>query len=335
MAIEIVFSAKNKAELQHVELPPLGQHEVRGRTVVTLISPGTEIAWLSGESFPIRPGYAAIFVAEETGPLVSGIDAGEHLFCMGPHRSMQQVNYRHALKVPQKLTPEVAVLARLAGVSMTTLMSTKARPGDLVIIAGAGPVGLLASQLFHLSGYEVCVVDPDPVRCSQVMAAGVTRVYSDMPFAELDIAGRAALVADCSGHEEAVLQGCRIVRPHGEVVLVGVPWRRRTELHAHDVLHAVFNNFVHLRSGWEWELPVLSRNFKWEQLLEGYNNQPQSVFSGFEKIMRWLAEGRIWTEGLIRNVPSADASRAYQNLVAREFDEPFCVLSWSDARANH
>jgi hypothetical protein len=64
---------------------------------------------------------------------------------------------------------------------------------------------------------------------------------------------------------------------------VGVPWQRLTDLYAHDVIHAVFNNFVHLRSGWEWEVPIHARDFKWEELLEGYNNQPQSIFSGFAK----------------------------------------------------
>jgi threonine dehydrogenase-like Zn-dependent dehydrogenase len=329
MANGIVFSAKNRAEIEQLELSPLGDNEVRGSTIVTLISPGTEFAWLSGDSFPLRPGYAAVFEAQEIGASVTGVAIGDHLFCMGPHRSVQQLDFRYVLKVPDNLAPEIAVLARLAGVSMTTLMSTKARPGDVVVVTGAGPVGLLASQLFQLSGYEVAVVDPDPIRRRQVLGAGIKQVYPAMPFDDPRIAGQAALVVDCSGHEGAVLDGCRIARPHGEVVLVGVPWRRLTDLHAHDVLHAVFNNFVHLRSGWEWEVPILSKSFKWEELLEGYNNQPQSVFSGFAKILHWLADGRICTEGLVRAVSPTDPSSIYADLKARKFDEPFVSIHWN------
>lgn len=329
MAKGIVFTGKNQAHLEPVELPALKPTEVRGRTMVTLISPGTEFAWLGGEAFPIRPGYAAIFEAEELGAAVVGIEVGDRLFCMGPHQNIQQIDCNYFLKVPPELPAEIAVLARLAGVSMTTLMTTKARPGDRVVVAGGGPVGYLAAQLFRLSGYDVSVVDPDPVRRRQVESGGVGNVYASMPLDNEQIAGKVALVVDCSGHEGAVLDGCRIVRPHGEVVLVGVPWRRLTEIHAHDILHAVFNNFVHLRSGWEWEVPILARAFKWEELLEGYNNTPQSVFSGFEKILAWLADDRIHAAGLIRRISPANPAAAYETLKARGFEEPFIVFDWN------
>ncbi|TIX90736.1 zinc-binding alcohol dehydrogenase [Rhizobium sp. P44RR-XXIV] len=325
----IVFSGKNQVEIETAELPALGPEEVSGRTIVTLVSPGTELAWLAGDAFPLRPGYAAIFRAEELGASVIDIDVGDLLFCMGPHRSVQQVDFRHTLKLPSGLPAEVAVLARLAGVSMTTLMTTKARPGDVVVVTGAGPVGYLAAQLFRLSGYDVCVVDPDPIRRRQIESAGVRRAYSTMPFDDIAVAGKAALVVDCSGHEGAVLDGCRIVRPHGEVVLVGVPWRRMTDIHAHDVLHTVFNNFVHLRSGWEWEVPILAKAFRWEELLEGYNNVDQSVFSGFAKILSWLADGRIHTSGLIRRISPENPTAAYEALRLRSFEEPFIVFDWN------
>lgn len=328
MAKGIVFSAKNQVEVEPVDLPALGESEVRGRTIVTLVSPGTEFAWLTGDAFPIRPGYAAVFEARELGSAVVGIEVGDRLFCMGPHRSEQQIDYRFVLKIPEGLSADVAVLARLAGVSMTTLMTTRARPGDVVVVTGAGPVGFLAAQLFRLSGYDVSVVDPDPVRRRQVQSAGIEKVFVAMPFDDPRLARKAALVVDCSGHEGAVLDGCRIARPHGEVVLVGVPWQRLTDLHAHDVIHAVFNNFVHLRSGWEWEVPILSKDFKWEELLDGYNNQPQSIFSGFAKILSWLADGRIATNGLLRAMSPLNPGAAYKALKAREFDEPFVVFDW-------
>lgn len=55
--------------------------------------------------------------------------------------------------MPDGLASETAVIARLMSVSMTTLMTTKARPGDRVVITGAGPVGFAA----HLSGLAATV----------------------------------------------------------------------------------------------------------------------------------------------------------------------------------
>ncbi len=41
-----------------------------------------------------------------------------------------------------------------------------------------------------------------------------------------------------------------MIRKRGEVVLVGVPWVRRTDIYAHEILCRVFYDFVDMRSGW-------------------------------------------------------------------------------------
>ncbi|MDQ0390984.1 zinc-binding dehydrogenase [Labrys monachus] len=327
---EIIFPGKGVFALAASgDSGPLGRNEVRGRTLATLVSPGTELAWAMGENFPIRPGYAAVFEAEECGADVRDVAAGTRLFCMGPHRSFQQVDVRYTLPVPDGMTAQTAAIARLVGVSMTTLMTTRARPGDGVVICGAGPVGYLAAHIFGHAGYDVHVVEPDATRRRQAEASGLA-THAAMPLDDPLLAGRVALVADCSGHEQAVLDGCRIVRQHGEVVMIGVPWHRRTEIHAHEILQAVFTNFVVLRSGWEWELPLLSRGFKWEELLEGYNNSAQSIFSGFRRALKWLAEGRIPLDGLVRTLSPGDPQALYGMLQARAIEEPFVVLDWRE-----
>lgn len=327
---EIIFPQKGSFTLADCDKPALGDTDVRGRTLATLVSPGTELAWAAGDEFPVRPGYAAVFEVEECGRGVTGVEAGTRLFCMGPHRSFQQIEHRFTLPVPGGIPSEEAVIARLIGVSMTTLMTTRARPGDRVVISGAGPVGYLAAHIFKLSGYEVSVVEPDQLRRTQVEASGISSVFDAMPLDDPEIAGSVALVVDCSGHEAAVLDGCRVVRQHGEVVLIGVPWRRHTELYAHDVLHAVFNNFVLLRSGWEWEYPLLSRGFKWAELLEGYNNSTQSIFGGFAKALRWLSEGRIPLGGMVRRFAPEHPHTLYSDLQQKRIAEPFVVLDWQE-----
>ena len=328
MPHEIVIPARQTFELSPYEEPALGPGELRGRTLCTLISQGTEIGWANGESFPVRPGYAAVFEVEETGEGVVGVERGERRFAMGCHRSVQTHAAKDTLPLPPGLPPETAVIARLMGVSMTTLMTTKARPGDRVLVAGAGPVGFLAAHLFRIGGYRVTVVDPDPARREQLARSGMTDTRASMPLDDPRFQGQVALVVDCSGHEGAVLEGCRIVRRLGEVVLVGVPWRKLTELSAHDVLNAVFFNHVTLRSGWEWELPVHGRGFLWEELLEGYNNASHSIFSGFSRALDWLAEGRIPLDGLVHRATPEEPASLYADIIARRIAEPFIVLDW-------
>jgi threonine dehydrogenase-like Zn-dependent dehydrogenase len=328
MPQEIVIPARGTFALQGYQDAPLAPGEIRGRSICTLVSQGTEIGWANGDSFPIRPGYAAVFRVEEIGEGVTGVAQGDLRFAMGYHRATQTHDVRHTLPLPGGMEPGTAVLARLMGVSMTTLMTTRARPGDRVIVTGAGPVGILAAHLFHLSAYRVTVVDPEPTRRSQVQASGIPDVHAAMPLGDPTYQGKVALVVDCSGHEGAALEGCKIVRRMGEVVLVGVPWRKLSDHSAHDVTHAVFFNHVTLRSGWEWELPMHGRSFLWEELLEGYNNAPHSIFGGFERSLQWLAEGRIPLDGLIHRAVPEDPAAIYAAIMARQIAEPFILLDW-------
>lgn len=316
----ISVTSREQAGLVEVAAPEaLGANQVRGRTFCTLISPGTELACnYTGEDFPNFPGYAAVFAATEPGAEVSGIAEGDLLFCMGGHRSFQQVEACAARPVPAGLPPEKAVLARLMGVSMTTLMTTTARPGERVLITGAGPVGYLAAQMFALSGYEVLVTEPDAKRRRYIEQSVIPNVLDRVPFDDTSLAGTLALVVECSGHEQAVLDACRMVRRRGEVVLVGVPWRRHTEIFAHELLSLVFHNCVVLRSGWEWELPRQATDFN-----------PRSIHTGFDTALRWLADGRIRTEGLITQTDPRDAQQAYQDLLHRPAQGLFTVFDWT------
>lgn len=328
MPMEIVIPSRQTFALESYQDAPLRAGEIRGRTLCTLVSQGTEIGWANGNSFPIRPGYAAVFRVEEIGDGVTGVAKGDLRFAMGYHRATQTHDARHTLPLPAGLAPATAVLARLMGVSVTTLMTTRARPGDRVIVTGAGPVGLLAAQLFRLSAYRVTVVDPDATRRAQAKGSGIADVHAAMPLGDPVYQGKVALVVDCSGNEGAALDGCRIVQRMGEVVLVGVPWRKLSDHSAHDVTHAVFFNHVTLRSGWEWELPIHGRSFLWEELLEGYNNAPHSILGGFERSLQWLAEGRIALDGLIHCSIPDDPATIYAAIIARQIIEPFILLDW-------
>ncbi|MCY4288187.1 MAG: hypothetical protein OXC63_06310 [Aestuariivita sp.] len=328
MPREIVFPSKGKFACLEYEDRTLQPDEVRGPTIASLISPGTEFGWVQGAEFPIRPGYAAVFKVEEVGTDVTDVEIGEILFCMGHHRQTQQCSVAYTLKIPSKIKPEVAVLIRLMGVSMTTLMTTKARTGDKVVVCGAGPVGLLAAHNFLIGGYDVLIVEPDDLRRKQAEQSGIPKSLPSMPLDDPEYLGKVSIVLDCSGNEAAVVDGCKIVRKKGEVVLVGVPWRAQTNLLAHDVLNAVFFNFVELRSGWEWEIPVLSRDFVWEELLEGYNNSPHNTFGGFQRAMHWLGESRINLEGLIAKASPENPTSVYENIQNRTIGEPFVVFDW-------
>lgn len=315
----IAITAREQAEVVPVDAPgPLGPEDIGGQTVCTLISPGTEISHAyTGDRFPAFVGYAAVFRAAEVGAAVTDVAPGDLLFCMGRHGSYQQVNRRNVVKVPEGLAPEVAVIARLTGVSMTTLMTTSARPGDQVIITGAGPVGFLAAQAFAVSGYRVHVVEPHPGRRRQAEELLALQTYERVPVEDASVCGHVALVVDCSGHEQAVIDGCKVVRRGGEVVLVGVPWKRHTDVFAHELLDIVFHKYAVLRTGWEWELPH-----------HPTPQNPHSIFGNFATALGWLANGSIRTHDLITTASPENAQMVYQDLLHRRAEGLFSVFVW-------
>lgn len=316
----ITFTARERAELLPVErdAAPIGPREVAGSTLATLVSAGTEIqGGYLGSHFPAQPGYAAVFTVEQVGGEVSELQIGDRAFCMGGHRSWQRVPVENALRVPDSLASEQAVFARLMGVSMSTLTTTAARPPQRTLVTGLGPVGHLAAQIFHACGYRVTACDPDAARREYAARNGVPDVRDAVPLDDPQIAGRIALAVECSGHEQAVLDCCRAVCRRGEVTLVGVPWQRRTDLTAHALLHPIFHHYVVLRSGWEWELPLLETPFR-----------TNSIYGNLSAALRWLEEGRVRVSNLIETARPDDAQQVYQSLLHHRWRKLAAVFDW-------
>ncbi|MFD0712668.1 zinc-binding dehydrogenase [Paenibacillus sp. GCM10027626] len=311
------------AQAECVEIGHCGEpapYEVAGETMFSLISPGTELAacYFGSAPFPKIPGYAAVMKVTAIGAEVDHIKLGDYVYFSGQHKRYQKADRRAVLPLPAQLDPAFGAIARLMGVSMTTLITTAAKPGERVLIMGAGPVGYLAAHMFKGAGYRIAVCDPDPQRRQLLASTGITDVYEKLD-SEAAPQGRDsfALAIDCSGHEGAVLDACRSVRKGGEVVMVGVPWKQQSEHTAHQLMHVVFHNYVHLRSGWEWELPIHAGDFS-----------PHSIMGNWATALSWLNEGRIPLDGLIRTFAPCDAQEAYSSLAARTMSELFVMFDW-------
>lgn len=320
----IVFTARERAELMEREIDnrPLKPDEVAGSTIVSLISPGTEIGGMYlGDKFPAFPGYCAVFKVEEKGNEVKDIKVGDIVFVSGPsgiggHHSYQRCGRETVLMIPDDLNPEIAVHARLMGVSMTTLVTTTAVPGDMVFVTGLGIVGNLASQIFTSCGYETFGVDPIEIRRKLAEMKGI-RTFEKLPFDDHCFSKKVGLVAECSGHEQAVLDACKIVRKKGEVVLIGVPRSRKTDIYAFDILELVFKRYVVIRSGWEWEISRYPDE-----------NRIGSVFGNFATALKWLKDRRVNVDGLFKVMRPEDAQEAYQMLLRKDSDKISVVFKW-------
>ncbi|BBH20729.1 dehydrogenase [Paenibacillus baekrokdamisoli] len=322
MEYSICFTKKEQAECVEI-LKPLEAAPgfILGRTLYSLISPGTELnhGYLQEHSNSYYPGYASVFIVESIGEGVENVRLGEQRFCMGPHRSFQHVQSNDTLSVPEGLKAEDAVVVRLMSIGLTALTTTAAKPGDHVIVSGAGPVGLLAAFLFQKHGYVTGIVEPSEERRNIAELAGIKQTWAEFPIQDPEWNGRTALVLDCSGHEAAVYKGCQVIRRRGEVVLCGVPWKRYTDLTAQELLHAIFHQYAIVRSGWEWDIPNHADPFS-----------PHSIFNNLSYGLKLLSEGLLQAAPMSRHWSPRQAQEVYAGLAQRRITELFNLFDWSE-----
>lgn len=315
----VVMTRREFAELLPDQPGTVGPGHVGGPTLASLISAGTELGYAyTSDKFPARTGYASVFRVDEVGPGVEHIEVGDVLLAAGEHRSYQIHPAGAVNKLPAGLSPQDGTFARLMGVSMSTLTTTTARPPERVIVTGLGPVGHLAAQIFQSCGYDVLAFDPDAGRRDLAVQGGITNVTATLPFENPAWDGKVALVVECSGHEAATLDACKIVKPRGEVVLIGVPWRKRTEISAHELLHAIFHRYAVVRSGWEWEVPRYPSEFR-----------TGSIQENLQAALEWLASGRVHVSGLYSTYHPKDCQAAYQALLTAQEKSLAIVFDWT------
>lgn len=142
-----------------------------------------------------------------------------------------RVDARRVQRLPEGIDVNDAALAEPAAVAMHAIRRSTVGIGDIVVVVGAGTIGLLVAELARLAGAaRVAAIDPESVRRELVCDLGADAAFA--PGQELDgwltRTGHglgADVVFDCSGGEGELASAITQVRRGGEVVAVGVSSR--------------------------------------------------------------------------------------------------------------
>lgn len=132
-----------------------------------------------------------------------------------------QAEFAHP--VPDSISDEAAALLEPLSVAITTMRKAGIVPGSRVLIAGAGPIGIICAQTARAFGAaEIIVSDLVPERRERAMKYGATSVI-DPAATDVATAGLSVdAFIDASGAPRAVFSGIKAVGPSGRAVLVGL-----------------------------------------------------------------------------------------------------------------
>lgn len=160
---------------------------------------------------PNRLGYGAL----ADGSMTSYVAARPQIL----HHVPDNVPFEHAA-----LTEPICV-AYNALVEKTTM-----KPGDLVVIQGPGPIGIMALQIVRLRGAGTIVVlgtDADEKRMEVAAELGahytvnIQHEDAGQLVKSLGDGFGADLVVDCTGVSKALKQSMDLVRPNGRITKIG------------------------------------------------------------------------------------------------------------------
>ncbi len=328
----IVFVAPGKAELLEHELDEkLAPERVLLKTEVTLISPGTEFANLSGvtnrkegSGFPHILGYSAVARVLEVGSAVTSLKPGDRCLCYhSKHCSCQNMPETNLVKIEDdELPSELAVFCVVGCMGFQGVRRCRPEFGESLMVMGLGLLGQFAVQTARLSGcLPVIALDFNEERRKIASKLGADAAFSpdDPELKEKILAitgGRGCdSVVEITGNPHAVVQGLELTARFGRIALVGC---NRTPTEKID-----FYNLVH-RPG----ITVLGAH----NMARPLHDRRPGVWTMKEDmglLLRYMSLGRLDSRPLLTKIADpAEAPGIYDKLYKRDPGLLGVVFDW-------
>ena len=152
-----------------------------------------------------------------------GINGGMADYVRVPERCLHPI--------PDTLSFERAALTEPCCVGYNAVaVKSNVKPGDLVVVLGPGPIGLLCAEMARLNGAGTLIVTgtaQDELRLAAARELGVTHTINVQEADLVEFIRNlgdglgADLVVDAAGSSAALKQALEIVRPGGQITKVG------------------------------------------------------------------------------------------------------------------
>ena len=205
-----------------------GEGEVLCQTIVSAISPGTELAAWRGAP-PLRPGnpyprvqgYCNVARVIETGAGVDGVKVGDRVLTLQSHRSHFTCPVRDIYHVlPESADADHTAATYLFHLGYNAVLRSDVRPGHRVLVIGLGALGLTSVAMASLAGAKVTAIS------SHAAPADIARQYgaSDVIARDARIGGFDVVILTTNGWEDYDL-ALRAAARNATIACLGFPGR--------------------------------------------------------------------------------------------------------------
>lgn len=156
------------------------------------------------------------------------------------------IDARNLYRLPDALSFEQGALLEPLSVGIWGCHRAGLRPGDDVLVTGAGPVGLLAGAVAMAHGARsVTVTDPSTFRLGVAENLGL----SVQPSGE-ESSRTFDVLLECSGAKGVLGSGMRHLRPAGRAAMIGMPKEEYvglplSQVNAQEVTLSLVNRYNH------------------------------------------------------------------------------------------
>jgi 2-desacetyl-2-hydroxyethyl bacteriochlorophyllide A dehydrogenase len=324
----LLMTRPGRTEMRVIRYPEFSPETVVVRTVMSGISGGTDTNLFRGRLntvwYPLVPGYEnvgeVVAVREQAAgqfqpgdrvmaneiyqfPDVCGAWGGQVAFSV---RNPEATFGRNAVKIPDAVSYEEAVVAYLASVALKGVDRSGATQGQTALVTGMGVIGLSAVQIFSARGLRVIALDRLASRLQaarrftdEVIDASqedsVERVKAMTGGAMVD------LVYEASGSPTLAAEAvCYLRWGHGHVHFQG-----------------------------HYTSPVILSN--WHEWFGDHTMSATcaNTEEGKRQILGMIAEGRFDAKSLYTEVrPIQDAQKAYEDVAEQPCDYLKILFDW-------
>ena len=246
----LICSEDQAFRISDVMLPEPSEEDIVVRTCFSGISVGTELALIRNKMnwgpYPLCVGYQAVGTVEQAGAAVEGMAVGQKVYyrtqpnltlpngevvtsACGLHSSHAVIppNPTHGAAIlPDGVDEATASLFVMPAVGQNGVEMADPKMGDIVVVYGAGLIGLGVVAACAFRGCVIVAIDLDEPRLEMARQFGADHCFMgnkdnlDGKIRQIAADG-ADIVFECTGLPECITPASSLARRYGKFVYQG------------------------------------------------------------------------------------------------------------------